>query len=232
MFAPDRGPRQTEVMISGRFIIIATVVSFALLSVAYASASAPWRTHTDAATHFVVATPSAWIWIPGTKAATLRLARDLSAQGKLHQAALVRSYATDAWQADPARIFDGIAYPATGSPIATDMVVTRHALLSGLPPTQASLKGIAGVLFDELKKSNGIKMREPSPLAVPLAGGPSFLISGSASTVGFGGRRTGFIDYVMISKHGFYYVEFRTDGAYLNRQRATFRQIANTIRLT
>jgi hypothetical protein len=212
-------------------LTVATFLGCAALLPSSGAASTPWRTHIDQVNHFALATPSGWIWIPHTKSAALRLAASLRAQGRLHQAALVKSFATDAWQTDPTRIFDAIAYPATGSPIATDLVVTRKALPSGVSPTQSSLKEIAQVLYDGFKSQRGTKMREPRPLAVSLDANPSYLISGSVPAVGFGGRRTGFVLYLLIDRRGLYSVTFRTDSSYLSSQHDLFRRIARTARL-
>jgi hypothetical protein len=178
-----------------------------------------------------VGTPYSWIWIPKTRAATFRLAKKLRNEGKVHQAALVASYATDAWQSDPVRIFDAVAYPTTGSPIATDLVLTRRALPGGVAPTQASLRTVADAQFNELKSASGVRLTVPRPRSVVLKAATSVMYSGSVNAVGFGRRRTGFEIFLFIDVHGLYEAEFRSDNAYLDKEMPLFRQIANTIKL-
>lgn len=201
------------------------------IGVATAAASTPWRTHHDAANRFLVSTPSAWIWVPQTRAGALELAARLKARGDLRQAALLRSYLNDVWQSDPSRIFDAIEYPPTGAPIATDLVVTRRASPAGVAPSKSVLQLIAQTLFAGLKKSAGVRMNTPKPIYVSLNGSPSFRFDGSVPAAGFSGRRTGFDIFVLLDAHGLYNVEFRTDDVYLARQLALFRRIADTIRL-
>ena len=170
--------------------------------------------------------------MPKTKASGLKLAVQLRARGEVHQAALVRSYLNDSWQSDPTRIFDAIAYPTTDSPIATDLVVTRRQLPSGVPTSRRTLQVLAQSLFDGLKKSSGVTMKPPKPIALSLGGRASFEFDGSSPAAGFGGRRTGFDIYLLLDARGLYGLELRTDSTYLSRELALFRQIAATARLS